>query len=101
VILLAGGGFLVERFLAVPGAFAVGVIAGLLVAPLVPAPVACGIPGHRPDPRRGAGSSEGADRSADDPGPDAAAESPGGARAETDDAGDASRGGAHPPARSR
>jgi len=70
VILLAGGGFLVERFLAVPGAFAVGAIAGLMLAPLVPAPVACGIPGHRPDPRQGAGGSEGADGPADDPGKD-------------------------------
>ena len=51
MILLAGGGFLVERFLGVRSAFAIGAIAGLMVAPLVPAPVACGIPGRgRKDP---------------------------------------------------
>ena len=67
MILLAGGGFLVERFLAVPSAFAIGAIAGLMLAPLVPAPVACGIRGHRrekPEDESASGDPEADERAA-------------------------------------
>ena len=50
MILFTLAGFAVSHFFAVESALAVGLIVGLVVAPLVPAKGACEIPRRGPDP---------------------------------------------------
>ena len=50
MVLFTLAGFAVSRIFAVESALALGLIVGLVVAPLVPAKGACGIPPRKSEP---------------------------------------------------